>query len=548
MERVTLLALNARFYHSNLAVRYLKSYLEKETGVVATLVEGNINQPIRRILEKVLATNPTLLGISCYLWNYEEVCRIAKAVKRLSPDTLILLGGPEVSYRPRSVFSETGCDLICVGEGELPLARLVTALQKGEDYRQIPGLCTPKCPEAQPSPTVPMAEIPFPYTDAELSKKPPIVYFETSRGCPFSCRYCLSGRSEQVRFLPMEQVYAALDRFLGAEVPLVKFVDRTFNCNKTHTLSILRYIKENANDVTRFHFEIAAELLDEETIALLRSMPRGQVQLEIGVQSTNPPTLEAIHRITLPEKLTPIVAALREKGNLFLHLDLIAGLPYEDMAAFRASFNYVYSLCPDELQLGFLKLLPGSGLWHEAEKYGLICEDKPPYQVLATPWLSFNELNLLHLVEEMHDVYGNTGRFTTAIREFVSLFPTPFDGFRALAEAYPTENPEDGGMGDLRYWSFLQRVAATRPGFDPERFRWLCLYDICCHQKPRKKPDFIGETLNPAYRDALRRFSADPKNRDCHVEVFPFHPLTGEKGVTPILFTYDGREPRVIPL
>ena len=441
--KLLLTAINAKYIHSNLAVYSLRASAGSIRDQVK-LAEFTINHRTEEILRDIYRKKPDVLFFSCYIWNMVYVTELTAECKKVMPGVPIWLGGPEVSYDAEQYLREhPEVDGILCGEGEESFRRLgecyVNCKADVEHLSQIPGLVfrrnlTPQKKNEEtvpsftehsnksyvnyeaeaweveqiqtnpPAPLVDLSTLPFPYqelTDFENR----IIYYESSRGCPFSCSYCLSSIDKSVRFRSLELVLPELQFFLDRKVPQVKFVDRTFNCRKSHAMAIWRYLLDHDNGVTNFHFEIAADLLDEDELALIARMRPGLIQLEIGVQSTNPRTLEAICRKTDLGGLRAVVAKVHAGKNIHQHLDLIAGLPFEDYESFGRSFNDVYAMRPDQLQLGFLKVLKGSRMHREAEQYGIVRRALPPYEVLCTPWLPFSDVLRLKMVEEMVENY-----------------------------------------------------------------------------------------------------------------------------------------------
>lgn len=540
--KVLLTAVNAKFIHTNLAIRTLKGYLLEHSSVSdIELAEFTINQHMEIILREIYRRKPQVLGFSCYIWNIDIIARLVRELKKLLPETFIFLGGPEVSFEPQNAIDSTGCDCVITGEGESAITELTNALAGGGTV--------PKIIFGTP---VLLDDIPFPYENLNgLENR--IIYYESSRGCPFSCSYCLSSGSSGVRLLSLDRVFSDLKFFLDNSVPQVKFTDRTFNCDKERSLAIWKFLSEHDNKITNFHFEMAAELIDSETLDFLSTVRKGLFQFEIGVQSTNPDTLKAISRITLPDRLTPVINRLHEKGNIHLHLDLIAGLPYEGYDEFKASFNYVYSLRPHQLQLGFLKLLSGSRL--KEDNFDIVCLDYPPYEVIFTKWLSHDELLRLKNVEEMVEKYYNSGRFNKSIGYLESFFETPFDFFQELGDYFYSKNYHLKLLNKNDDYEVLFEFAG---GFcNAEKIRSYCLYDMYLHEKVKKMPDFlVKETRKNKVFEFLsveenrRKYCGDYADYDIrqllravHIEFFDFNPQTGEEKPTAILFRYKNNPP-----
>ena len=446
--KVLLVGINAKYIHSSLAIYSLRAYARRALGDNAPdieLGEYTINHLRETILQDIYRRKPDFIGFSCYIWNISMVESLLADVKTLLPGTALWFGGPEVSYDGQSFLSaHPQADGVMKGEGEETFVRLLGALGQGGELTGVPGLIFRR-PEGQladtgSAPALDISSIPFPYEGIDReSLDHRILYYESSRGCPFSCSYCLSSIDRRVRFRSMELVERELAQFLEAGVPQVKFVDRTFNCSRERALRIWRFIKEHDNGRTNFHFEIAADLLDEEAAALLTSLRPGLVQLEIGVQSANPRTLDAIGRRTDLARIRAVTLRLKASRRVHQHLDLIAGLPWEDLESFRESFNQVYAMEPDQLQLGFLKVLKGTPMEREAVRFGIRCSSVPPYEVLSTPWLSYGDILTLKEAEDMVETYYNSRQFTCTLALLEKWYPSPWDMLLALA-AYYKEN------------------------------------------------------------------------------------------------------------
>lgn len=557
MIKTLLVGINAKFIHSNLAIRSLKEYAKQHYRIPIQISEYTINQRVEWILSEIYKQSPDIIGFSCYIWNYEMIKHLVCELKKVLPNTVIFLGGPEVSYSAKQVLLDTPADAVIMGEGEQVCAQLIDAIIHHHPLEQIHGITyrtKQQIIENPPANLLPMADIPFVYQDM-TDFKHRIVYYESSRGCPFHCQYCLSCNDNQVRFRPLEQVFEHLNFFLTHHVRQVKFVDRTFNCKKSYAMAIWRYLQAHDNGYTNFHFEIAAELLDEEMLSFFPSVRKGLFQFEIGVQSTNPLTLKHIQRNTQIEKLRTIIRRL-QNGNIHLHLDLIIGLPYEDYQRFSQSFNDVYALAPDQLQVGFLKLLKGSGLYEKQTQYGIVCSDYAPYEVLYTSHLSYLDILKLKMIEEMVEIYYNSNRFIQTIRYLVSLFPSPFAMFEALATFYEQQQYHCCSHSNVEYYSILYKFFQTLSPTDTTSFQWLAKFDLYSHEKAKKLPEWLTVSNHEHLREEIYQFyhnkqqietylpeyaHLDSKQiyRQAHIEQFPFHPITGEQTDTIILFNYQ---------
>ena len=435
--------------HSNLGIYSLKTYGEKmlkEWGLAEqaeiSLAEYTINHQMEQILQDIYKRKPDVIGFSCYIWNISYVKMILADIKKVLPDVKIWAGGPEVSYHGEAFLKEEpAVDLVMMGEGEITFAHFLKALLEGEDLKQVPGLMVRNADgtftDTGFRQVMDMSQIPFPYAFMDMKElEHRIIYYESSRGCPFSCAYCLSSIDKKLRFRSLDLVLPELEWFLQAKVPQVKFVDRTFNCKKSHAMAIWQYIRDHDNGVTNFHFEIAADLLDKDELDLLSTMRPGLVQLEIGVQSTNEKTLETIRRKTDIEEIRQITATINSWHNIHQHLDLIVGLPWEDLKRFKQSFNDVYEMEPEQLQLGFLKILKGSYMEELIPDCELLYSAAPPYEVLRTKWISYGDVLELKDIEEMTEVHYNSRQFTCTLKELEKEFDTPYEMFSFMAGYY----------------------------------------------------------------------------------------------------------------
>lgn len=566
-------AINAKYIHTNPAVRGLRRRLLERFSSrqdEIEIAEYTINHRTDEILAALYRQRPKILAFSCYLWNIGMVRTLCTEYKKIAPETCIVLGGPEVSYDPEQQLKALpAADLIICGEGEYTWESLYSLLSGDsvsvERLREIPGIAYREkgsvIVTGAPAP-VALDDIPFCYTEEELQSGR-ILYYETTRGCPFQCQYCLSSAEHGVRYRSLAQVFSDLDRFLDAKVPQVKLVDRTFNCSKSHAMAIWKYLREHDNGITNFHFELAAELLDEEELEFLSTVRPGLFQFEIGVQSTNPRTLEAIKRPADLEHLKSIVFRIHQGRNIHQHLDLIAGLPYEDFASFRQSFNDVFAMKPQQLQLGFLKLLKGTGMHRDAGKYGIIVRDTAPYEVLFTRWISFEELSFLKDIEEMVEIYCNSGRFSFSLKRLIPLFETPFDFFAGLAKFWREKGYFEVSHRNEQYyellWHFFCETASGHPeALTSEQLKWVLKYDLCLHQKPKRVEDAVAVDLFCDYKDAVTSFFRKEENirrylpdylgtdphqiqRICHGEVFPFHPEDTSAAAQTGLMVFDYR-------
>ena len=521
---ILLVGINAKYIHSNLGVYCIQAYARKRgiTDKDLQIKEYTINQEVDFILGDIYLQKPEMIGFSCYIWNIDFVTEITKELKKIMPDVPIWLGGPEVSYdSDRQLEKYPWIDGIMSGEGEVTFYEMLQYyLSDGgrkkigdnimslSDIKGIVYRDGDKTVINETRPRMCMDEIPFPYTedvgfDIE-SLKNRIIYYETSRGCPYGCSYCLSSVDKKVRFRKWELVEKELKFFIDMKVPQVKFVDRTFNCDHEHTMKIWKYINEHDNGITNFHFELSAELLTDEEIDYVSGLRPGLVQFEIGVQTANKETLKAIHRNPDLTVLKQKVAKIREKRNIHQHLDLIVGLPYEDYASFRESYNTVYSMKPDQLQLGFLKVLKGSPIYYDREEFGIVYQDRAPYEVLFTKWISYEDVLRLKGVEEMVEVYYNSRQFTNTMEELEKEYDSAFDMYDRLA-AYYEENDYNSVQHkrSARYEILLNYVRKYHKEKE-DLFREVLTYDYYLRENAKSRPGFAGEY--PVTKDAARAF------------------------------------------
>jgi len=412
--KIMLTAINSKYIHTNLAIRYLYQSLKKLDEEIL-LKEYTINQHLDDLLKSIYEEQPDVIGFSCYIWNISLVHQLGRELKKVLPDTRIILGGPEVGFDTREIMEqEDYIDMIVKGEGEAVFYDLLKRIKADESYHDIENIAFRVRGRIIENPSKSSNTFhdhaPFPYDGLRIDPNK-IYYYESARGCPYNCEYCLSSAISGVSFLAMEKIHRELDFFLRNNVKQVKFVDRTFNANKKHALEIMKYLLKNNNHHTNFHFEITAELIDDDIIEFLKTVPKGLFQFEVGVQSTNPETLSAINRRMSFDSIKSALEALVKLDNIHIHLDLIAGLPYEDYFTFRKSFNEVFSLRADKLQLGFLKLLKGSALRRKSEDYGYVHTEGPPYEILENFWINYTEILKLKDVENLLEKYWNDHGF-----------------------------------------------------------------------------------------------------------------------------------------
>lgn len=535
--KILLAACNAKYIHSNLAVYDLKAY-SSDYDEYVILREYTINQPKDEILKDIYSSGADVVCFSCYIWNISFVRELIRDLVKILPKTAFWAGGPEVSYDAEKFLTEmpemTG---VMVGEGEKTFHDLLEFYIDGKDsLEEISGIAYrtgDKIIHNGWRELMDLSAIPFVYEHLEKFENR-IIYYESSRGCPFSCSYCLSSIDKKLRFRDLELVKKELQFFLDHRVPQVKFVDRTFNCKHEHAMTIWKYILEHDNGVTNFHFEISADLLREEEMELMSQMRPGLIQLEIGVQSTNPETIRAIHRHMDLKKLEHCVNRVHSFRNIHQHLDLIAGLPYEDYDIFHQSFNDVYQMKPDQLQLGFLKVLKGSLMQKEAEGYGIVYKEKEPYEVLSTNWLTYGEVLKLKMVESMVEVYYNSGQFWHTLEYLVPLEKDAFTFYEKLGSFYEKKGYSEISHSRMRRYEILLEYLQEETDVPTEVAAQKMLYDLYLREKLKKRPVFAPDQKQ--YETAVWNYRKNNQvSKTAHIEVF-------ENG-TVILFDYEKRDP-----
>ncbi|MBK5242473.1 B12-binding domain-containing radical SAM protein [Clostridium sp.] len=503
--KVIQVGINAKYIHSNLAVRYLKSYTE-DLDYECEIMEFSINDKIDRILEEILSKKPHLVAFSCYIWNIHYVKKIASLIKLVDSKIEILYGGPEVSYDSEAFLKEQPGDYVIEGEGEVTYREFInfkitpgsdckTSVKKN-NIQNILGLYYKNndiIGYNGKRPLMDMDEIIFPYSDEELTNK--IVYYEASRGCPFNCKYCLSSTTHGVRFLNTERVKRELKFLIDKEVTLIKFVDRTFNCNPKFALEIWEYLINLDTDIT-FHFEISADILNRQELDILAKAPKGRFQFEVGVQTTNSIILNNINRFVNFNDIKEMVEELEGMKNINQHLDLIAGLPGEDYESFKKSFNDVYNIHSEVIQLGFLKLLKGSDMRNEANKWGMIYAPYPPYEILKTRDISYDELVILKKVEQMVDKYYNSQKFSTILKYFVGKFSTPFEFYYELGLFCHEKGYLSRSISSVDYYKIFIEFNGEKLKEDNFVLKEIVKYDYLKFNKKKWLPDFLTRDLD----------------------------------------------------
>lgn len=536
--KILLVACNAKYIHSNLAVYDLQAYASDYADHIV-LKEYTINQQKDDIMRDIYLEHPDVVCVSCYIWNLSFVKELMADLIKILPGADFWAGGPEVSYDAEKFLTENSeFKGVMVGEGE-------------ETFKELAGYYVEKNPQSLKDMTgicyrdgdqiihngwrqiMDLSSIPFIYKDLSEFKNR-IIYYESSRGCPFSCSYCLSSIDKKLRFRDTETVKKELQFFIDNKVPQVKFVDRTFNCKHDHAMAIWKYINEHDNGVTNFHFEISADLLREEELQEMSTMRPGLIQLEIGVQSTNLDTIKAIHRTMDFEKLKGIVDRIHSFGNIHQHLDLIAGLPYEDYDSFRHSFNDVYALKPQQLQLGFLKVLKGSHMMEMCKEYGIVYKTQEPYEVLSTKWLDYDHVLKLKTVENMVEVYYNSGQFQNTLEYLENFFPDAFSIYERLGSFYMEKGYGDVSHTRMRRYEILLEFLEDVPEISMDQVKDQMVYDLYLRENLKSRPGFARDQ-KPFERQIWDFRKREKVAKNAHVEVFA--------DGTVLLFDYADRDP-----
>ncbi|TAH71552.1 MAG: DUF4080 domain-containing protein [Anaerolineaceae bacterium] len=581
--KILLVAIDAKFIHTNLAVHSLRSYSGQYKDYIH-VAQYSINHSKEEIFRGIYLHKADIVAFSCYIWNIDMVLSIIESLKKVDPKVKIWFGGPEVSYNPRDyLLKYKELDGIVIGEGEQTFYELIEyylgirqnldnilgiAYKNSARRHTLAGKIEDTTWQTAPRNFMSLDDIPFAYPDID-SLKNKIIYYESSRGCPYSCSYCLSSAHQGVRYRSMDLVKSELKRFLDYKVRQVKFVDRTFNCNRERALEIWRYIKEEDNGITNFHFEITADLLSDEELETLASLRPGLIQLEIGVQTTNHDTMKAIKRKVDFTKLSANVKHIRKTGNIHQHLDLIAGLPLEGFTSFEKSFQDVYQLKPDQLQLGFLKVLKGSLIEEECKKHGIVYNNEPPYEVLYTKHLTYDEIIELKGICDMVEVYYNSGQFVYSIEYLEHYFDSPMKLYASLYHYYDKNRLYELAHSRLRRYEILLEFFKDMNELkdmvsnyefndgmskDDKReenvlvFKEILLFDLCLREALRKRPDYVGAPISyQSYRLICDKHKVNRSK--IHIEKFVYDVLESSKQGKAIkrecviLFDYDKRNP-----
>lgn len=502
--KALLVAINSKYIHSNLAIRYLRASTE-DLNYECVLKEFTINDRKENILEKIIIEKADLVAFSCYIWNLEYVEELSNLIKLVSPSTEVIFGGPEVSYDSESFLKKVPGKYVIEGEGEETFREFIQCKIENKSLDKVKGLyikTLDKIVYTGKRPNISMDSVVFPYKkDEDLKNK--IVYYEASRGCPFNCKYCLSSTLHGVRFHDIERVKKEIKFLVDKNVKLIKFVDRTFNCNHKFAMEIWKYIA-SLDTYATFHFEISADLLTKEELDILSKAKNGRIQFEVGVQTTNNKVLKNINRHVNFQTIREKVEELKKLKNIKQHLDLIAGLPGEDYSSFKNSFNDVYSIEPEEIQLGFLKLLKGSSMRAEAEKWGMVYSPYPPYEILSTKDISYEELLILKKVEEVVDKYYNSGKFNNILKYFMGEFKNPFDFYYRLAMFCSDKGYFDRNISGPQYYKVFLEFNEEFLNENSEFLKEIIKYDYLRFNKRQWLPEFLIRDMDKKIKRNLK--------------------------------------------
>ena len=549
MSKILLVGINSQYVHTNLAIRYIKNYVEKYSSFELEIYESSINNQLSAILTDIFEKNPEKIIFSTYIWNKEYVFKLVKEIKKIMPNTSVILGGPEVSYQSTEIMKENPeIEFIVAGEGERTTLELLSKTiedVKGVFYRKDDQIKF----NGYQSPIGDLDEIPFPYSDEELkNSKNKILYYESSRGCPFECSYCMSSLDKSVRYFSVDRVKEDLSRFLQNGITLIKFVDRTFNIDKKRYMNLWNFLLENYREGVTFHFEISGDLFDEETTSFLEKIPKDFFQFEIGVQTINEKTMKAIKRETNLTKLGNNV--LRIKDNIHLHLDLIAGLPYEDYDTFKDSFDYVYRLKPEMIQLGFLKVLKGTLIFGQVETYGYKFLNFPPYEVLSNEFISYDEITALKKIETVLDYYYNSENYPKSIEYILkNHYEKPFEFYEDISRYYDNCGYFKVSHKQVSIFNHLYEFYVYKGFSDIEIFTEYLKYDYLTLGKPGSYPHWIQSSKDKEkYNEILKNMnfkSVREGHNKTEFEKFKYNVISDKTGEAEILFIYNGKETEI---
>lgn len=541
MSKNILVGINSKYVHTNLAVRYLKGFTEANSDVKIEIYESNINNNLMKIIRDIAEKEPEKIFFSTYIWNKEIVFKITKELRKALKDSKIILGGPEVSYNPIEIMKENHeIDGIIIGEGEKIILNYLT-----KDIKDVKGIYYREDGEIKFNGYEELIEnldiVPFPYTDEELKDIHKIIYYESSRGCPFSCSYCMSSIDKTVRHFSLERTKKDLKKFIDAGTKLVKFVDRTFNLKKERYLSIWQFLLDNYRENITFHFEINANIFDDEVLEFLKKVPRRFFQFEIGVQTINPKSMENIKRNNILDKLSHNVKYINK--NIHLHLDLIAGLPYEDYESFGKSFDYVYDTGCEMIQLGFLKILKGTEMVNNVEKFNYKYLDFPPYEVLSNDFISYKEICRLKDIEEAVDLYYNSNKFKYSVKFIIdNFYESPFKFFEAIGDYFKKRGYFDIGNRETAVFNYLVEFYKEKSYEKEDIFLEFLKMDYLLLGKPGFYPEWIESVKDKEkYKSALEKMNFRTLReayKHTEIERFKYNFVEMREEEVDILFDY----------
>lgn len=524
--KVLLVGVNSRFTHSNLAIRYLKAFTE-DLNYKCIIREFSINDRVERIVQEIIAEKADIVAFSCYIWNKDYVKQISDLIKLIDNNIKLLYGGPEVSFESEKYLKDSLADYLIEGEGEETYREFIECIiadthrklkeVKGLYYKENGGILY-----GGKRKLMDLNKLVFPYTmEDDLNNK--IVYFESSRGCPFNCKYCLSSTIRGVRFMDVERVKKDLQFLIDRKVRLIKFVDRTFNCSDEFAMGIWEYLMSLDTETT-FHFEISADILNDNQLKLLEKAPKGRFQFEVGVQTTNNEVLKNINRFVVFEDIKKQVVRLNKYGNIKQHLDLIAGLPGEDLKSFKKSFNDLYTIEPDEIQLGFLKILKGAPMKEEVDKWGIVHSPYTPYEILKTNDISYEEIILLKRVEEMVDKYYNSQKFKTILKYFIPKFEAAFDFYLSLGTFFYNKGYLSRSISSVEYYKVFLEFNSEFLHLDNKIIKEIVKFDYLKFNKKKWMPDFLlrdfNKNLEKDLKDSQKKGYINIPYRNYHLENF----------------------------
>jgi radical SAM superfamily enzyme YgiQ (UPF0313 family) len=507
--KILIASLNAKYIHTNLAIRYLKRFTEDITACSVEIRDYTINQPQDQIVHEICRINPSVIALSVYIWNLEATLKLVRKLKKIQTGWTIVLGGPEIGYTPKEMLiSEPSIDYIISGEGEIPFRKLMM----NEPLSDIEGLAYRGDTQVIVNPKgnlMSIDSLPFPYDLPIVKNK--LIYYETSRGCPYQCAYCMSSTIRGVRNKNLNRVKEDLQLFIDQEVPMVKFVDRTFNIDQKRSFEILRYIMEQDEGKTTFHMELSPNLINDDWVDCLKEARKGLFQFEIGIQSTNPKVIAAINRNILFADYREQLSAFLELKNCHSHVDLIAGLPFEDKSSFLKSFDDVYALGADDFQLGFLKLLKGSPLRRHSDDYGYVFDEEPPYEVISCDHITYGELMDLKVIEELLELYDNSQRFEKSVKYIVSFFERPSEFYSQFALHWENKGYFNHKHALIELFVVLFDFAGSIESLNSEYLKESMKFDY--HRKNRyRMTEFFGDLVSGVDRQKIHEYLKNEEN------------------------------------